>query len=158
MTLNGKNLVKDRDYTVSGENNTDVGTATVTINGNLRYKGSAQTTFEIVKAANPLNVKGKTATVKYKKLKKSSQTLAVTKVINFTKDAKDKKTYKLSSAKKGSKSFKKYFKVAKSTGKVKVKKGLKKGTYKVTVKVKAKGNTNYEPSAWKKVTFKIKVK
>ena len=79
-------------------------------------------------------------------------------MINFTKDAKDKKTYTLSSAKKGSKSFKKYFKINKTTGKVTVKKGLKKGTYKVKVKVKAAGNTNYKASAVKTVTFKVKVK
>ena len=39
----------------------------------------------------------------------------------------DKKTYTLSSAKKGSKSFKKYFRINKTTGKETVKKGLKKG-------------------------------
>ena len=54
--------------------------------------------------------------------------------------------YKLSSAKKRTKSFKKYFMINKTTGKVTVKKGLKKGTYKVTVKVKAKGNVNYKAS------------
>ena len=43
------------------------------------------------------------------------------------KDAKDKKNYTLSSAKKGKKSFRKYFKINKSTGKVTMKKGLKKG-------------------------------
>lgn len=112
----------------------------------------------VIKAANPLTIKPKTATVKYSKLKKKTQTLAVTKVIKFTKDAKDKKTYTLSSAKKGKKSFKKYFKIDKSTGKVTVKKGLKKGTYKVKVKVKALGNDKYKASAWKTVTFKVKVK
>jgi len=43
------------------------------------------------------------------------------------------------------------------TGKVTVRK-LKKGTYKVKVKVKAKGNANYKASAWKKVTFRVRVK
>ena len=115
-------------------------------------------TFVINKAANPLSMKPKTATIKYSKLKKKAQTLAVSKVIKFTKDAKDKKTYTLSSAKKGKKSFKKYFKIDKSTGKVTVKKGLKKGTYKVKVKVKAQGNANYKASAAKTVTFTVKVK
>jgi len=96
--------------------------------------------------------------VKYSKLKKKAQTLKVAKVISFTKDAKDKKTYTLSSAKKGKKNFKKYFKISKSTGKVTVKKGLKKGTYKVKVKVKALGNANYKASAEKTVTFTVKVK
>ncbi len=93
----------------------------------------------------------------HNRLKKADQTLAVTKVINFKKEVKDKKNYTLSSAKKGSKSFKKYFKVNKTTGKVTVKKGLKKGKYKVTVKVKALGNSNYN-AVTKTVTFKVKVK
>ena len=115
-------------------------------------------TYVINKAANPLTMKARTATVKYSKLKKKAQTLAVTKVINFTKDAKDKKTYKLSSAKKGKKSFKKYFKINKTTGKVTVKKGLKKGTYKVKVNVKALGNENYKVSAEKTITYTVKIK
>lgn len=49
-------------------------------------------------------------------------------------------------------------KIAKTTGKVTVKKGLKKGTYKVRVKVRAAGNTNYKASTTKTVTFKIRVK
>ena len=112
---------------------------------------------KLAKKANPLKVKGKTATVKYSKLKKKTQTLAVTKVIKFTKKLNDKKTYTLVSAKKGSKSFKKYFKINKTTGKATMKKGLKKGTYKVKVKVKAAGNANYMPSSVKTVTFKVKV-
>ena len=79
-------------------------------------------------------------------------------MINFKKEVKDKKNYTLSSAKKGSKSFKKYFKVNKTTGKVTVKKGLKKGDYKVKVKVKAKGNKNYKASGQKPVTFTVQVK
>ena len=114
--------------------------------------------FKLAKLANPLTMKGRTASVKYSKLKKKAQTLAVTKVIKFTKDAKDKKTYTLISAKKGKKSFKNKFKINKSTGKVTVKKGLKKGAYKVKVKVKAAGNANYKASAVKTVTFTVKVK
>ena len=115
-------------------------------------------TFVINKAANPLKIGAKTATVKNSKLKKGPQTLAVTKVIRFTKKINDKKTYTLVSAKKGNKSFKKYFKIKKNTGKVTVKKGLKKGTYKVKVKVKALGNNNYKSSGTKTVTFKVKIK
>ena len=110
------------------------------------------------KAANPLKVKGKTATVKYKILKRKSQTLKVSKVIKFTKKGQGKLSYKYVSAKKGKKSFKKYFKINKKNGKVTVKKGLKKGTYKVTVKVRAAGNKKYLASSWKKVTFRIRVK
>ena len=69
-------------------------------------------------------------------------------------------TYRLSSVKKGGKSFKKYFKINKTTGKLTIKKNqkMKKGTYKVKVKVKAAGNANYNASAAKTVTFKVRVK
>lgn len=111
-----------------------------------------------VKAANPLKLKGKAVTVKYKKLRKKAQVLAAGKVIKFTKKASDKKTYKLVSAKKGKKNFKKYFKINSKTGKVRIKKGLKKGTYKVKIRVRALGNSKYKPSTWKPVTAKVKVK
>ena len=120
--------------------------------------GGINLTAEIGKAANTLDVKGKTATVKYKKLKKNTQTLKVSKVLTFKSKGQGTLTYKFVSAKKGKKSFKKYFKVNKTTGKVTVKKGLKKGTYKVKVKVKAAGNANYKASALKTVTFTVKVK
>ena len=109
------------------------------------------------KAANPLTVKAKTATIKYSKLKKKAQKLAVTKVIKFTKKGQGKMSYTLVSAKKGGKNFKKKFAVSKSTGKVTVKKGLKKGTYKVKIKVNAAGNGSYN-KATKSVTVTIKVK
>jgi hypothetical protein len=110
------------------------------------------------KYANPLKIGPKTATVSYSKLKKKTQTLAVTKVIKFIKKANDEKAYTLTSAKKGSKSYKKYFTINMTTGKVTIKKGLKKGTYKVKVRVKAAGNADYKPSVVKIVTFTIKVK
>jgi hypothetical protein len=119
---------------------------------------SGVTKFTIDKKANPLKIIPETASVMYSKLKKKTQTLAVTKVMKFTKDAKDKKTYTLVSAKKGSNSFKKYFKINKTTGEVTVKKGLKKGIYKVKVKVKAAGNANYKASGTKTVTFTVNVK
>ena len=103
-----------------------------------------------LKKANPLKIAGKTATVKYSKLKNKAQTLVVGKVITFTKKGQGKLTYaKVSGNKK--------ITINKKTGKVTVKKGLKKGTYKVTVKVKAAGNANYK-AATRKVSFKIRVK
>ena len=71
-------------------------------------------------------------------------------------NAQGKVTYKLSSAKKGKKSKKKYFTVAKS-GKITVKKKLKKGTYKVKIMVTAAGSSTYK-AAVKTVTVSIKVK
>ena len=148
------------NYMVTYSANKKVGKAkaTVTFKG-AYYKGTKELSFTITKAANPLKIKAKkNAIVKYKKLKKKNQTLKVTKVMKFVKKTSDKKTYKLSSAKKAKKSFKKYFTINKKTGKVTVKKGLKKGTYRVTVKVKAAGNANYKASLYKKVTFKVRVR
>ena len=110
------------------------------------------------KSDNTLSVKGKTATVKYSKLRKKPQTLKASKVIKTVMKGQGKLSYKYVSAKKGKKSFRKYFKVNARTGKVTVMKGLKKGTYKLTVKVKASGNDKYKPSSVKKVTFKIRIK
>lgn len=139
------------------------GTAKITISASAtaNYKAASKViTVTVNKAANPLKVSAKAAPVKYSKLKKKTQTLPATKVIKFTKKLNDKKTYTLVSAKKGSKSFKKYFKINKTTGKVTIKKNkkMKKGTYKVKVKVKAAGNANYNASAVKTVTFTVKVK
>jgi hypothetical protein len=120
--------------------------------------GDKEVEWSISRAANPLAVKALTAKVKYKKLKKKAQTLPVTKVIKTTKKGQGTMSYTLSSAKKGKKSFKKYFSINKKTGKVTIKKKLKKGTYKVTLKVSAAGNANYKPSGVKTITFKVKVK
>lgn len=105
------------------------------------------------KADNTFAVKGKTATVKYKKLKKKAQTLSVFKVLTFTNRGQGTLTYaKVSGSSKIS--------INKTTGKITIKKkGLKKKkTYSVKVKVMAAGNENYKPSTWKVVTFRIKVK
>ncbi len=105
------------------------------------------------KADNTFKVKGKTATVKYKKLKKKTQTLSVFKVLTFTNRGQGTLTYaKVSGSSKIS--------INKTTGKVTIKKkGLKKKkTYSVKIKVMAAGNDDYNASTWKTVTFKIKVK
>lgn len=121
----------------------------VTLKGN--YSGTAPRAFTIKKAANPLKIKAKTAAVKYSRLKKKAQTLAVSKVITFTKKGQGKMTYTKAS---GSKKIT----INKKTGKVTIKKGLKKGTYKVKIKAMAAGNTNYKVSAWKTVTAAVIVK
>ncbi len=157
IKVDGKTLTNGKDYSLSYDNNVNVGTASVTFTGKGNYTGTVQRTFKITKAANPLNVQVKTAKIKYKKLKKKAQTLDITKVIKFAKQGQGQMSYKLVSAKKGKKSYKKYFKVNAKTGKVKVKKKLKKGTYKVEVNVTAAGNANYNP-ATKAVIFKVKVK
>ena len=158
VTYDGKTLSEGTDYTLSYKNNTNAGTASAVITGIGDYKGETVKEFTIKKAANPLKIKAKTPTVKYSCLKKKNQTLAVTKVITFIKKGQGTMKYTLSSAKKGTTSFKKYFKVNAKTGKVTVMKGLKKGTYKVKIKVKAAGNKNYKASAVKTVTITLKIK
>ena len=113
--------------------------------------------WKINKAANPLKIKGKTAKVKYTKIKKKAQILAVTKVIKFDRNGQGKMSYKISSVKKKSKELKGKITINKNTGNVKVNKGLKKGTYIVKAKVRAEGNANYKASEWMNVKFKIKV-
>ena len=159
-TIGGRQLAEGADYRAvwTDESSMKPGTYMVTIVGTGDYTGIAKATYTIKKAANMLKIKAKTATVKFAKLKKKSQTLAATKVITFVKKGQGTRTYTLASAKKKGKSFKKYFKINTTTGKVTVKKGLKKGTYKVRVRVKAAGNANFMPSAQKTATFKVKVK
>ena len=48
VTLNGKTLVENADYTVSYADNVEIGTATVTVQGIGNYTDTLQTTFEIV--------------------------------------------------------------------------------------------------------------
>lgn len=113
--------------------------------------GTIKVTFKIDKGNNPLKVKAKTANVKFSNLKKKTQILKVSSVVKFSNKCQGTLTYnKVSGDKKIS--------INKKTGKVTIKKGLKKGTYKVKVKIKAKGNANYLASAYKTVTFKIKIK
>ena len=110
--------------------------------------GAYKTSYN-TKAVNTLKVKAKTVTVKYKQLKKKTQTVKRSKAISIS-GAKGTVTYvKASGNKKIS--------VNKKTGKITVRKKLKKGTYKLKVKVKAAGNSRYK-SVTKKVTVKIKVK
>ena len=48
-----RTLTKDKDYTVSYSDNTELGTATVTIEGIGNYTGNRGTTFNIVEAPEP---------------------------------------------------------------------------------------------------------
>lgn len=169
FTYNGKvqkpsikatGLKEGTDYIVVKWDNSSskkVGTYGVNIAGTGNYDGDLWLSYTINKAANPMKLKAKTAKVKRSKVKKKAQTIKRAKVVTVSK-AKGKLSYKLVSAKKGKKSFKKKFKINAKTGNVTVKKGTKKGTYKVKVKVRAAGNATYKASAWKNVTFTVKVK
>ncbi len=124
---------------------TGVKTYTCTVCGATKTETIAKT----AKYANTLTVKAKKPTVKYSKLKKKNQTIAVKNAMTVSK-AKGTVTYTKSSGNKK-------ITINKKTGKITVKKGLKKGTYKVKVKVKAAGNTTYKATT-KIVTVTIKVK
>lgn len=56
VNCGNKNLVKDRDYKVTYENNINAGTAKVIITGMGAYKGQIVKTFTISKIASTLNV------------------------------------------------------------------------------------------------------
>ena len=102
------------------------------------------------KGTNPLTVKARKPSVKYKKVKKKNQTLGITKVIKFTNKGQGAKTYaRISGSKK--------IKINKKTGKVTVKKGTKKGTYVIKIKVAASGDANHLPAS-KVVAAKVVVK
>ena len=127
------------------------GTAKITVTAKAtdNYEAATKTiTVKVNKAANPMTVKAKTATVKLTALSKKNQTLAVGKVLTVKKN-KGTVTY---TKKSGNKNIT----IAKN-GKVTVKKGLKAGTYSIKVNVKAAGNANYK-AATKTVTFKVVVK
>ena len=49
VTLNGKTLVKDKDYSVKFSNNVQIGEAQFTLTGKGNYKGTADGTFKIAK-------------------------------------------------------------------------------------------------------------
>ena len=153
LNVNGTpvTLVSGTDYKLSYKNNINAGTntASVIITGKGNYAGSITKKFTINKAKNPFTVKGKTAKVKYSKVKSKARTLKVTKVLAL-KNAKGTPSY-------AKKSGNKKIAINKKTGEVTVKKGLKKGKYKVVVKVKAAGNNNYKASTVKTVTFYVKV-
>ena len=99
---------------------------------------------------NPMTVKGKTAKVKYRKLRKKKRTVSVSKYLKFTKRGQGTLIYRKVS---GSKRI-----TVANNGVVTVKKKTKRKTYKIKVKVLATGNDTYRDSGWKTVTFKIKVK
>lgn len=156
-TIGGMRLAPGIDYKATFiKTSIDAGTYTIYITGIGSYEGTTTADYEIKKAGNSLSVKGRTAEISYSKLKKSSRTLKVSKVIKFHNKGQGKKTFKLSSAKKGNKSFRKYFRINSKTGSVTVKKGLKKGTYTVKVNVRAAGNSNYKAGT-KTAAFRLKV-
>ena len=149
VTCAGKTLVNGTDYTLSYKNNTNAGTATVTITGKGYYTGSKNVTFAIAKAANPVAVK---ATKAYLSAHyKPAATTVTAKNVTVT-GAQGTVTY--TNASEGTTARK--FVVNKATGKVTVPKATKVGSYAVKVRITAAGNANYK-GASKVVTYKIVV-
>ena len=119
-------------------------------------KPSLEACFGDMKAkkANPIEVKGRKVTVKYRKLKKKAQSIKRSKALKIS-DAEGKLTYKKVSVSK--KKYSGKFKVNTRTGRITVKKGVKKGRYKLRVKVSAAGNNKYKAKAViRTVTIKVK--
>jgi hypothetical protein len=131
--------------------------AKFTVQDSSKYPQDITVTEGTSKASNPLKITGKTAVVKYAKVKKKSQLLKKSRFIRTSKKGQGDMEYKIVSAKKKGKSCKKYFKIDKKTGKLRVKKGIKRGTYTLKIKVKALGNSKYKAKATT-VTSKIKIK
>lgn len=99
----------------------------------------------VVKQAAKITVKKTSATIKYKKLKKKSQSFSIGASVN----SKGKLTYKKISGKKQV--------TINKSGKVTIKKKTKKGTYKIKVKVSAAAKGNYKAGS-RTVTITVKVK
>lgn len=145
----GWGLREGREYTLSySTGRVNAGTYYVTLKGINNFTGTATASFKINKAKNTMTVKPKTATVKYSKLKSSNQTITRKNVLTVNNPKGDVTYVKYSGNSK--------ITIAKTTGKVTVKKGLKKGTYSIKVRVKAAGTKNYK-ALTKSVTFKVKV-
>jgi hypothetical protein len=98
------------------------------------------------KAAQPMKVKAKKKTLKFKKLKKKDVKFKAITV----KNAQGRVSYRLVGTYKN-------IRLNTLSGKITVVKGTKKGTYKVRIRISANGNTKYKAGN-KTVTVKIKVK
>lgn len=142
LSIGGMQLQEGKDYTAKWSG------LTVRIQGKGDYTGTTQAVWEAGKAANPMTVQGKTASVSYKALSKKNQTLAATKLFRVSGN-QGKVSYQKTA---GNANI-----LIASNGKVTVKKGLKKNTYTVKAKVTAAGNDSYR-SGTKTVKIKIIVK
>ena len=136
------------DYEVEYANNTEAGTATVTVSGIGKYGGSVSEEFTIQKTSNTMKASGKTVKLKAASVKKKARTIKASKAFKAD-SAIGKVTYTKTN---GSKNF-----TVSPSGKITVKKGTKKGSYVLTVKVKAAGDKNHKPASKAvKVKFIIK--
>lgn len=152
LSVAGKALEEGTDYEVAYSNNTNAGTARITITGKGDYKGAVTKTFTIAKAAQKMTVKAAVKNVKYKKLKKKKQIVSKVFTVKNARGTVSYKTVKFANSK-----AKKALSLNRKNGKITVKKGTKKGKYKMTVAVTARGDGNFK-AATKKVTVTVRVK
>lgn len=145
VSVNGTLLTKE-DYTITYQDNVNVGTAAMTITGVGVYTDSVERTFLIEQAENPMAATGNAVKLRVKKLKKKNLTVKRTRAMEITGEQGELTFSKVSvdCNKKSAKNFAKKFVVGKTSGNITVKKGVKKGTYKVTVDVTAAGDDNYK--------------
>lgn len=124
VTLDGKKLAKDKDYSVSYANNKNAGTATITIKGKGNYTGSVKKSFKIapksIAKATVSGIKNKTyngsAQTQAPVVKISGKTLAKSKDYTLSyKNNKNAGTATVTIKGKGNYtgSIKKSFKIAK---------------------------------------------
>lgn len=125
-------LTEKQDYTVSYKNNTNAGTATVTVTGKGNYAGTVTTTFTITQADNTITASGSSKTYSAKK-----QT--------FSLKATQKGTGKLTYS-SNDKSV-----TVSAAGKVTIK---AKFIGKATITINAAADNNYK-SASKSITIKV---
>lgn len=131
------------------EGRTNAGTYTVTARLNGNYTGKDKATFAIYSADSPLTAKGRTVNVKYKKLRKKTQTIQLSKAVRIRDSVGTLSFSKLQGNPK--------IRINKKTGKITVQKKLKRGTYKVRILVQEEGNPNYKMTS-RIAVVKIKIR
>lgn len=145
VVLGGRTLTKGTDFTVSYSNNTNIGTATVTIMGIGNYTGSLPTTFTIVNTQQTNFENNQTITKTDQTITGASKFSKVygNKAFSLGASAKGKLTYKSSNSKIAAVS---------STGKVTIK-----NTGRATITISAAATSTHN-AAVKKVTINISPK
>ena len=145
-------FIKLRTYQIASDQSEHHWTLGSDNYGTFYYGGKTYQSQVTIKLKNTLKASGKTATVKYAKLKKKTQKISKAKAFKIN-NAKGSVTFQM--AKKDKKAGNKI--TVSKKGVVTVKKSLKKGKYTIKVNVKAAGDDAYAPMT-KAVTVKVNVR